>query len=336
MELLGAVAAVLVVAGVTAALAVTMTTSPSAGSLPLRRVADIRLPGGSSRFDYQSLDPQRNRLYIAHLGAGTVVAVDVRRRRVVREIDDIPSAHGVLAVPALGRVYAAATGSHELVTIREGDGRIVARARAGSYLDGIAYDGDRREIWVSDEAGSGVTVVAARSGRRVGAVDVGGDAGNVQYDPMAKRILVDVQSENELVAVEPAKRKVVARYSLEDCDTNHGLHLDPPRRLAFVACEGNAKLLVFDLRRGRVTARYEVGDDPDVLDFDTSLRRLYVAAESGEVAVFQESGRQLRKLGQGKLADNAHSVAVDPRTHLVYFPLEDVDGKPVLRIMRPR
>src|SRR6185503_21102181 len=98
------------------------------------------------------------------------------------------------------------------------------------------------------------------------------------------------------------------------------------RRLAFVACEGNAKLLVFDLQRRRVTATFDVGDDPDVLDFDTSLRRLYVAAESGEVAAFQEHGRTLRKLGQAKLADNAHSVAVDPRSHLVYFPLEDVDG----------
>jgi hypothetical protein len=62
---------------------------------------------------------------------------------------------------------------------------------------------------------------------------------------------------------------------------------------------------------------------------------LYVAAESGEVAVFAESGRRLTKLGQAKLADNAHTVAVDPTTHLVYFPLENVDGKPILRIMRP-
>jgi hypothetical protein len=32
---------------------------------------------------------------------------------------------------------------------------------------------------------------------------------------------------------------------------------------------------------------------------------------------------------------HAHSVAVDPATHLVYFPLENVGGQPVLRIMAP-
>ena len=37
----------------------------------------------------------------------------------------------------------------------------------------------------------------------------------------------------------------------------------------------------------------------------------------------------------GAVATNAHSVAVDPRTHLVYLPLRNVRGRPVLRIMAP-
>jgi hypothetical protein len=79
-----------------------------------------------------------------------------------------------------------------------------------------------------------------------------------------------------------------------------------------------------------------VGDDPDVLAFDPSLRRLYVSAESGDVAVFAERGRRLAKLGQDHLADDAHTVAVDPRTHLVYFPLESgAHGRPQLLIMAP-
>jgi hypothetical protein len=36
----------------------------------------------------------------------------------------------------------------------------------------------------------------------------------------------------------------------------------------------------------------------------------------------------------GYRAPAAHSVAVDPTTHLVYLPLEDVEGKPVLRILQ--
>jgi len=40
----------------------------------------------------------------------------------------------------------------------------------------------------------------------------------------------------------------------------------------------------------KVTGVYPVGDAPDVLAFDSSLRRLYVSAESGNVAVFGEYG----------------------------------------------
>ena len=63
----------------------------------------------------------------------------------------------------------------------------------------------------------------------------------------------------------------------------------------------HAKLLVVDLRTMRVVQTLSVGADPDVLAFDVGLRRLYVASESGEVAVFVEQGRTLRKLGQESL-----------------------------------
>ena len=59
--------------------------------------------------------------------------------------------------------------------------------------------------------------------------------------------------------------------------------------------------------------------------------------ESGaNYVVFGERGSGLRKLGQAMLAPHAHTVAVDPRTHLVYFPLErGASGRPELLIMAP-
>ena len=44
----------------------------------------------------------------------------------------------------------------------------------------------------------------------------------------------------------------------------------------------------------KVTGNASVGDSPDVLAFDDSLRRLYVSAESGVVAVFAEHATSLR------------------------------------------
>ena len=303
--------------------------------LPLLQVADVPLPDGASRLDYQSIDPLRRRLYIAHLGASSVVVVNIATRRVQADLHGIADVHGVLAVPRIGRLFASATGTGQAVTISERTRRIVAQAPAGAYPDGIAYDPARQEIFVSDEEGGAETVLDARDGHRITAISLGGQAGNVQYDPATGKILADVQTRNVVAVIDPARDRVLRTVPLPGCDHDHGLYVDAARRLAFVACDGNARLLVLDLSSYAVRQHLNVGADPDVLAFDPSLRRLYVAAESGIVTVFRERDRSLVTLGRAFLATEAHTVAVDPRTHLVYFALQDLRGVPVLRIMAP-
>ena len=84
----------------------------------------------------------------------------------------------------------------------------------------------------------------------------------------------------------------------------------------------------------KVLGTYPVGDDPDVLSFDPGLKQLYVSAESGDLWVYHEKGRSLEAVGHFHMA-KAHTVCVDPKTHFVYFPLENIDGHPLLRIMAP-
>jgi DNA-binding beta-propeller fold protein YncE len=302
----------------------------AAAALPLKTVATVPLPGGSSRLDYASVDPGRHRLYLAHLGGGLVIVFDTKRRRVVKTIR-APGAHGVLAVPSIGRVYASATDERKLLTIDSRTNRVLATASAGDYPDGIAYDTKDRRVFVSDESG-GREYVFTAGGRGIGSIDLGGEAGNVQYDPVTGHVLADVQTANVVAVINPRTLHVIRRVRLPGCDHDHGLNVDAPRRLAFVACDENARLLTLDLRTMKVTGNTSVGGSPDVLAFDPGLRRLYVAAETGEVSVFAERGRKLQKLGQDILAPEAHVVAVDPTTHLVYFPLQ---SGPTLRIMKP-
>ena len=53
------------------------------------------------------------------------------------------------------------------------------------------------------------------------------------------------------------------------------------------------------------------------------------------LTVFAVDGRGVRMLGRGHLAARAHTVAVDPQTHNLFFPLENVGGHAVLRVMQP-
>src|SRR5262249_59453160 len=120
----------------------------------------------------------------------------------------------------------------------------------------------------------------------------------------------------------------VARYPLPGIENPHGIGLDLRNRLAFVAGEGNHKLALVDLTNMQVLATYPVGEDPDVLAFDPGLKRLYVSAESGDVTVFRESGKTFVKEGNFFMP-HAHTVSVDPETHLIYFPLDNIDVHPL-------
>lgn len=311
------------------------TAQPGVIALPLRTVARVALPGSTSRFDYASIDSGAHRLFLAHLGASELLTVNTATNQVVRRTAGLADVHGVLVVPARHRVYATATGTNQLVALDETSGAELWRAPTGAYPDGIAYVATTGQLWVSNETGGSETVVDAGTGRVVGTVPLGGDAGNVAFDSGggsgSGAVLVDVQSENQLLTIDPVSRAVLRRTALPGCDHDHGLAVLPARRLAFVACDGNA-LLVLDLTDNTVTQRLQVGRDPDVLAVDPDRAVLLVSAESGFVTVVDARNRAVRLLGRGPLADGAHVVAVDPSTGRAYWPLADVNGHPQLLV----
>jgi DNA-binding beta-propeller fold protein YncE len=327
-----------VVATIAVAVGLVVAANPVAGrtpGLPLERVPDVRLSGRSSRFDYQSADAPGRRLYVAHLGDSTLEVIDLDALSVVATVPDIADVHGVLAVPEIGRVFASATGTNELVTLDASTDQVIARTPTGQFPDGVGYDPRDDFVLVSNKDAGSETVLEGRSGRMVRTVQLGHEVGNVAYDATSGHAYVTVRPPDQVVAFDPSSGTITDRIRLTNCRGAHGLYLQPQTQRAFVACENNAKVVMVGLRNHRQIAAASVGDNPDVLAFDPSLRRLYVAAESGVVTAFSTTSTRLHKLGQAHLADKAHSVAVDPTTHLVFFPLERDPNEPGLRVMKP-
>src|SRR5258708_1376102 len=235
---------------------------------PLKKVADIPMPGPAVRFDYQSLDASQVRIYISHMNADQLVVFDTKKREVVANLDRLSRVHGVSAVPELGRVYASVTEEHKVAAVDMKTLQTLARVGPINYPDGIAYAPGPQRVFVSDEHGNVDAVIDTKTNSLVASIALGGGAGNTVYDSGSGHILVAVHEKNEVVAI------------------------------------------------------------------DLGLKRLYVSAESGNVFVFREDGKTL--VHEGNIAiPHAHTVCVDPNTHLVYFPLENIDGHPLLRIMEP-
>lgn len=253
----------------------------------------------------------------------------------IRAIDGLPRVTGVWAVPEHHHVYAAAAGAHEVAVIDDRTFDIVARIGGIRFPDGIAYAQEAEKVFVSDESGEADVIIDAVTLKKRLTISLGGEAGNTHHDSVSKCVLVAVQTRGQLVAIDPQSERVVARYDVPGVDGPHGFAVDEARRLAFATGEGNATLAVVDLRTMRVVQRFKVGDEPDVLAWDPGWRRLYVASESGVLSSFWETGDTLLPLGDVRV-QHAHTVSVDPRTHRVYLPLEDVDGRPLPRVLVPQ
>lgn len=301
----------------------------------LKVLQDYPLPGPANRFDYQSVDPASGRLYVNHMNAGQLLVFDLNASKLVGEVSGVPRATGVWAVPAFHKVFVSAAGAHEVAVVDDRTLAIIARVAGIQFPDGIAFAPGVDRVFVSDENGNADVVIDARSNAKRATIALGGEAGNTHYDSVSRCILVAVQTRNQLVAIDPVTEKIVARYEVPGSDHPHGFTLDEPGRLAFVTGEANAKLQVLDLRTMRVIATHAVGGSPDVLAWDPDWRRLYVASEGGVLSAFEAVGSELRLLGEYR-APFAHTVSVDPRTHRVYLPLENVDGRPVLRVLSPQ
>ncbi len=306
-----------------------------AEKIGLEHVTDVPMAGGTSRFDYQSIDERRRRLFIAHLGANMVTVLDIDSRSVVADVPGIPRPHGILAVPELNQVFVSATGKDQVYVIDEDSLRVVGKIPAGHYPDGIAYVPKEKRIFVSDELGKTVAVIDPGTKRLVKKIDVGGEVGNTQYDPVSGLVYSADQSRDELVAIDPVKLEIIARHKLQGCSGPHGFYIDAATHFAIITGEGNASYLVFDLTEKTVVSHGSVGADPDVLAFDGTLHRLYVSSESGVVSVFDVDKGKVVKVGETFFAPHAHTVGVDQRTHLVFFPLQDIGGRPFLRVMKP-
>jgi len=205
----------------------------------------------------------------------------------------------------------------------------------GKFPDGLAFSPKTKKLYVCDESGAVDIVIDTTTNEKIRSIPLGGEAGNTQYDPTSHLIYVAVQTRNQLVAIDPQTDKIIARYDLKKGSHPHGFYIDAPRKRAYISCQGDNKLIVFNLASHQEEGVFPVEPDPDVLAFDSELNLLYVACESGGVSMFKADRGKLTKLGDADAGPNSHSVAVDSNTHKAYFPLKNLNGAPVLRIMTP-
>lgn len=235
--------------------------------------------------------------------------------------------------------------------------------------DALVYDPADQKVFVSDNgidnAHQNLGVIDVQTNRLVAEIPLGQDRfgdviGHPQYDPVSHHLFVTVQPQVQqvtttptstpttpalpaarLLTIDPATLQVLARLTISNthaCSDPHGLVIDSAQRVAFTACRVTHSLLMIDLKSMKLSGPLSVVLKPDILRLDLATHRLYVPGASG-VSVFDERSAASglpKKLGNFVVSKGtSHTLEVDPVTHVLYFPVQDAHGNPVLRVMQP-
>lgn len=306
-----------------------------AGAPTLKKMTEYDLPGPpGERFDYLTIDTDDHYLISAHLAAGQTYVIDLRTNKVVATIADTPGVEGIEYVPELKKFYTSNAGDNTIGVVDLKQMKVIKKLKTDAKPDGSAYAAPFHKLYVSDERGKAEAIIDVTKDEIIKTLHFDSETGMPQYDPIARKVYVNLQDDNIVAVIDPATDEVVARYPVGRCKGNHGMTLDPEHHRAFLSCEGNELMTVFDLDNHQPIAFLPMAGGPDVIKFDPGLRRIYVACSSGAISVFQmDDPDHYRKLEDFPVQKKVHSLAVDPETHWVYAPEQEADGKAVARMV---
>jgi YVTN family beta-propeller protein len=301
----------------------------------LRQISTIDLPGPKGkRFDYLTIDYDDGYLLSSYLGAGLLYVIHLKSNKLVKTIPDVPGVEGVEYVPDLKKVYTSDWYENKVGVVDLRQMKVIAKIPTANKPDGSAYAAPFHKLYVSDERGKAEAIIDVRQDKVVKTLHFSSETGMPQYDPVAKLVYLNLQDSNTFAVIDPANDAVKAQYPVAPCKGNHGMALDPQHHRAFFSCEDNELMAVFDLDKHQVIATLPLAGGPDVIKFDPGLNRIYDACYSGAISIFQQDDPDhYHKLEDFPTQHKVHSLAVDEKTHRVYAPEEQENGKPVARMI---
>jgi YVTN family beta-propeller protein len=302
---------------------------------PLRKIGEVELPGPKGkRFDYLTIDPDDHFVIIAHMHADQTYFFDTRTNQVAATITDTPGVEGVEYVPDGRKVYTSNSGDNTIGVIDIVQRKVIKKLKTESKPDGSTYAAPFHKLYVSDERGKALAIVDVRTDTIVKTMHFPSETGMPQYDTLARLVYVNLQDIDRFAVIDPQDDHIVAQYRVAGCHGNHGMALAPEQRRAFLVCEGNNLLAVFDLEKHVVTQTFSLPEGGDVVKVDAGRRRIFVACYSGSIAIFQSVGSgQYKKIADAPAEKRVHSLAVDPQSGYLYVPEEQEKGAPASKLV---
>ncbi len=304
-----------------------LALAPSPGSSSSSPKVHKIAVGGEGGWDYLTVDSEAGRLYISR--GNRVVVLDLVKETLVGELAGTPGIHGIAIVPELGKGFTS-NGSDSSVTVFDlktlkATGKIKARG----VPDAILYDPTSKRVITFNHSTNDGTSIDPATEKVVGTIAFGGEPEAAVADGKG-HIFVNIRSSSEIVEFDALTLKILNRWPLAPGRRPNGLAIDAKNRRLFSGCNGNSQMVVMDADKGTVIATVAIGRGSDGCGFDPSKGFAYSSnGGDGTVTVIGEAEPgKFKVVATIPTQTTARTMAVDPRTHRLYFPAATPNAAP--------
>jgi outer membrane protein assembly factor BamB len=300
-----------------------------AAATPGYKLTSTMKLGGEGRWDYATLDSAGKFLYVTR--ATHTIVVDVATGKTAHDIGGQERSHGVALVPAAGRGFISDGKAGAVLVFDLNSGAALGKVTAADDADSIIFDpASNRVLVFCGDAHRMVAIapdVDPKGGKASATVDLGGSPEFAVADGRGK-VFVNIADKDQVAVVDTKQMKVIARWPTGPGQRPTGMSMDRASRRLFIGCR-NKKLVVMNADDGKVLADFPIGAFVDATAFDDGL--VFASCGDGTLTIVREVSADKFELAETvKTELGARTMAVDPRSGIVYLPTADLTPAPAM------
>ena len=297
---------------------------------PTYHISSVQPLPGEGSWDYLTFDQRHDRLFVTRVGGVSVF--NTRGGSGLLPAGDIPGGPGVLvnrAVPveALDLGFTSNGDAASTTIFRLSDLSVVATVKLGESTDAALYDAATGDAVFFSKSGNEALVFDLATRSVVGHVPLG-SAPEFAVADHNGTVYVNLPSTGQVAVIDIRSRRVVASVAVDpSCQQNSAMAIDEADRLLFVGCFNGVLDVINDA--GRTVSTFPTGPVTDALVYDPGLREVFAPGIDGSItSILVSSATKQSLLGVTTAQPFIHTLAENPKTHVLYTDTSDVGAVP--------
>jgi DNA-binding beta-propeller fold protein YncE len=272
---------------------------------------------GDTGWDYLSVDPAAQRLYVSH---GTkVVIIDVSKDIVVGEITNLSGVHGLAPAPELGRGMVTCGRENKAAIVDLKTLQVLSKVDTGIGPDSMLYEPGQQEFYTFNGRAQSATVIDAKSSQVVATIPLDGRPEFAVPDAKLGRVFDNFEDKNEVAVIDARTHTITNLWPIAPGEEGSGMAIDLAHHRLFIGCGGSHTMLMMDATSGKVLASVPIGDGVDANAFDPGTQLAFASCGDGTTTIAHEDGDKLTIVQTLQTEKSARTMALDQATHNIYL-----------------